>query len=123
MAAHGYVVCAAGEARASAATESSLTRAPAWRTHALLRDRPRLTLRKRWVRHLSVGYEGDSGNEYWVEYVPERQGLNLLDWREVLRDRPDFDVSGSVPVERDELRRRLRALGEAVSAADTLEHD
>src|SRR5688572_17879812 len=93
MASHGYVVCSSGEGKASD-TSKTLRRVPAWRT-GRLRDLPRFPRRKRLVRHLSVGYEGDSGWEFWVEYLPERHGLDLTWWREVLGERADFDVSGS----------------------------
>ena len=122
MAAHGYVVCWAGEGKASD-TGSALRRVPSWRAHWLLRNRAPRPLGTRHVRHLSAGYEDYSGNELSVEYFPERYGLDLTWWRHVLRERADFDVSGTDAVDRDELRRRLRVLGDAVREAATLQDD
>ena len=121
MAAHRYVVCSVGEGTASDAG-STLTRVPAWRAHRLFLGLPPLR-RTRLVRHLAVGYEGDSGNELWIGYFPERHGLDLGWWRDLLRGGADFDVSEIEAVDRAELHRRLRLVGEAVSAASTLEDD
>jgi hypothetical protein len=118
---HGYVVCSAGDGKASDGQVSALRRVQSWRAHKLFRNRISWPRRTRLVRHLSVGYEGDSGKEFWVGYFPERHGLDLTDWRRVLRNRAELDVYGSEPVDREELRRRLRTLGDAVRAAESLE--
>jgi hypothetical protein len=120
MAAHGYVVCSSGEGRSSAPGGSTLTRVPSWRAHRLVRRMPPLG-RRRLVRYLTVGYECDSGDGFWVSYFPERRRLDLTSWHAVLRQHPGFDVGGSEPVDRDELRRRLMLLGDAVRAAATLD--
>src|SRR4051812_893578 len=67
MQAHGYEVCSAGVGRATD-DDLALRRTPSgngWGRFPLLR-RPRQAARRRLKRQLAVGYEGDSGNEYWV---------------------------------------------------------
>jgi hypothetical protein len=81
MATHGYVVCSSGEGKASD-TGRTLARVPPWRAHRLVRGLPPLR-RTRLVRQLAVGYEGDSGNEFWVSYFPDRRRLDLTWWHAV----------------------------------------
>jgi hypothetical protein len=71
---------------------------------------------------LAVSYEGDSGNEFWISYLPDRR-LDLTWWHAVVRDRAALESGGGEPVSREEFAPPVERLGDAVRAAATLDDD
>lgn len=111
---HGFVVCSKGEGRGAGPSHSPhLTSARPRRLAGLRRPRGK-------VCHLAVGYEGEEGDEFWLWYFPGQRVLDVSWWEDVLPSDLPWKVGPSGPVDREQLRHRLRVLGQAISDAKTL---
>ena len=110
---HGFVVCSEGEVWGAGPSENRYLTSRRGRLTGLRRPR-------RKVRLLAVGYEGREGDEFWLWYFPEQQELDVSWWEDVLPTDLPWKDGPSGPVGGEQLRQRLRVLGQAVSDASVL---
>jgi hypothetical protein len=116
MAALGFVVCSTGEGLGTV-HRVALKRVTGWRAARIWRGRPPLLrARQRRTREFSVGFEGESGHELWVRYMPDVHTLDASDWGYSLSRHVPWDRRGEREiVDRAELQQRLSLMGQAIA--------